>query len=243
MTQFLKYFFLLFACFLIFNPEEVCAQRQEVLNLPRYDVRPIHFGFLLAYNKSDFNIRYNSGLRQLDTVLNVTSKGEGGFNLGIVTDLRLGEYFNLRFLPTLSFAQRNLFYTFSNTKFDSSYVIKKPVESTFLDFPLVLKYKSARANNMRAYALTGVQYSYDLASARHVKNNVGNNAVFKLKPHSVLGFLGFGFDFYTTYFKFSPEIKYAFSFTDVHIKEDGNIYAMSVSKMYSRIWMLTFYFE
>lgn len=221
---------------------KVSAQKEQVLNLPKYDLKAAHFGFLLAYNKIDFSIRNNANMYQFDTLYSITSKGEGGFGLGIVSNFRLGDYLDFRFLPTLSFCQRNLYYTFYDKRKNTTYDVKKPVESTLLEAPLLFKYKSARLNNMRAYIIGGGKYSYDLASYRRSKKDGAANDFIKLNPHVFSGQLGVGFDFYTTYFKFSPEVSYSMSFNNVKV-DDNNIYHQSINKMYSKMWQVTLYFE
>ena len=44
----------------------------------------------------------------------------------------------------------------------------KKIESTFIEFPISIKYKSSRYNNGRAYIITGFKYSLDLASQRNI---------------------------------------------------------------------------
>ena len=40
------------------------------------------------------------------------------------------------------------------------------MESTLLDFPIYIKYKSERYNNFRSYVLFGIKYSLDIASQK-----------------------------------------------------------------------------
>ena len=128
-------------CFIqLIEATHVFAQEKKVLNQPKYDRQKMHFGFLLGVNKTDFVIKRIKDFNLLDTLYTVESDGQSGFNLQIITNLRLGENFDLRFLPGLSFASRNLNYAFEKTTSKETVVIKK-VESTFLDFPLDLKFK------------------------------------------------------------------------------------------------------
>ena len=86
------------------------AQRHTVpLNLPNYDRKPVHFGFLLGINSMDFKITPRA--LQADTLFIIKSQEQEGFNLGIVSNFRLGRNTDLRFLPTLSFAERVINYT------------------------------------------------------------------------------------------------------------------------------------
>ena len=78
----------------------------------------MHFGFSLGINSSDFTIDYD--LARNDSLKRLEVDPQLGFNLGIVTDLHLGEYFSLRFIPTLSFSQRNINYEFGSFRGEES---------------------------------------------------------------------------------------------------------------------------
>lgn len=218
----------------------VFAQKQKVPNLPQYDNKPYHFGFLLGVNSTNFLVKYSPDIKNYDSIMAVVPKGQGGFNLGIVSDARLGEYFNVRFIPTLSFCERSLIYTVRNPQ-GTYYDIKKSVESTFVDFPFYLKYKSERLNDGRAYILLGGKYSLDMAARKNAKSG-GDEAILKLKRNSFSYHIGFGIDVYTTYFKFSPEIKYCVGINNVLVK-DGGPFSSSVEKLFSKIWEISFTFE
>ena len=114
-------------------------------NLPRYDFKKIHFGFTLGLNELNFNLRKNSNTLSNDSLLTLQPRSQKGFNLGIVSNLRLGKYADLRFIPMLVFAERNLEYGFTNEE-DKNI---KRIESTLLDFPIYIKYKAERYNNKR----------------------------------------------------------------------------------------------
>ncbi len=216
------------------------AQRVKAINLPNYDYQPLHFGFLLGTNKADFIVHPNANLAGLDSVYVLESTPQSGFNLGIISNLRLGEYADLRFIPSLAFATRNLEYTFKSTKGDIKR--KKAVESTFVEFPLDLKLKSARSNNFRAYILVGGKYSIDIASQKDVKSELLTDAIVKLRKNDFYYSVGIGFDFYQKYFKFSPELKYSFGIRDLLIR-DSNVFANSIDKITSKIVNISFTFE
>ena len=80
-----------------------------------------------------------------DSLVNVYSNNQYGFNLGIVSNLRLGKFTDLRFIPTLVFGERILDYNFKlNNNNENVINESKRIESTLLDFPFHLKYKSER---------------------------------------------------------------------------------------------------
>jgi len=216
------------------------AQRPKVENLPKYDRQWIHFGFLLGLNYTNFIVHPDPKIKLLDSVYSVESTRQPGFNLGIIANLRLGEYGDLRFLPSLSFASRALDFQVVTSK--ESFMVTKEVESTFIDFPLNLKYKSARVNNYRAYLLGGLKYSMDLASQKDVNSELIKDIIIKIKDHDISYELGFGFDFYLTYFKFSPEIKYSVGLRNMLIKEK-DLFSSSIDKLNSKVFLLSFTFE
>lgn len=208
-------------------------------NLPKYDHQWIHFGFSLGLNNADFIIRPSPDIKMLDSVYVVESESQMGFNLGIVSNLRLGPYFDLRFIPALSFSQRNLEYTLVGK--NSKPVLKiKNIESTFLEFPLNVKYKSVRINNGRAYVLGGAKFTIDLASQAGVEDE--EEVIVKLKKYDYSYEIGFGVDFYLQYFKFAAEIKLSIGINDMLVK-DESLFSRSIDKLKSRIFSISFTFE
>ncbi|MCQ2263386.1 MAG: PorT family protein [Bacteroidales bacterium] len=212
-----------------------------VPNLQKYDNQLFHFGFLLGYNQFDFSIRSDSDLSRYDSLMVINTAAMSGFNLGIVTNLRLGKYFDLRFIPGLSFGDRVVRYTILYSD-ASELVTKKRVESVYLDLPLLVKFKSSRMHNVRAYVIGGAQYSLDLISAAKKKNNNPNEIMLKLYPHDVQAQVGVGLDFYCAYFKFTTEFKMSFGLMNLLVKED-NMYAESVQSLKSKMFQISFIFE
>jgi hypothetical protein len=215
-------------------------QKRQILNLPNYDRQIVHFGFILGVNTFNFTAKPIEDIRILDSLMTVTPKRASGFSLGIVSNLHLGDNLDFRFLPTLSFGERSLIYQIKNLAADSIYERTKPVESTLLEFPLLLKFKSQRHGNYRAYVLGGFKPTIDLASQDKVDSR--GEKLLKLKRNDYHYEIGMGFDFYSQYFKFSPEIKLAFGMRNLMIPE-GNIYTSGVEKLTSRAIYLSFTFE
>ena len=106
-----KYLLILF--FFLSFEESFCQRNKKSQNLPRYDYQKIHFGFTLGINELNFNIQKNSNTITNDTLKSIYSKRQKGFNLGIVSNIRIGKYMDLRFVPALIFAERHLHYGFS----------------------------------------------------------------------------------------------------------------------------------
>lgn len=210
-------------------------------NLQKYDKQLLHFGFLVGYNQFDFLIKAESDLSKYDSLMVINTTALSGFNLGIVTNLRMGKYFDLRLIPGLSFGDRIVNYTI---KYDNGeqLINKKNIESVYLDIPLLIKFKSSRMHNVRAYVIAGAQYSLDLISAAKKKHAKNNDIVLKLYPNDVQAQVGVGFDFYCTYFKFSTELKMSFGLVNLLVKEN-NAYAESVTSLKSKLLQISFMFE
>ena len=233
------------------------AQTRKVLNLPTYNQQPYHFGFILAANQMFFTVKPLANLENIKFTTNqspdiyadslfvysVTSTPTPGFSIGILGNLVLRKYLDFRFIPSLSFGERILNYSILTFKNDSSFLVntKKSVTSTYVEFPLIFKYRSKRLNNVSAYVLGGIQYSIDLASRKKTNNNE-TDVTIKLKRHDVSAQVGVGFDFYTHYFKFGTEVKMGYGLNNILIRED-NIYTGSIESLNSKIFMLSFTFE
>ena len=107
--------------------------KDPIINLENFDKQRVYWGYFLGLNTYDFKFDY---VKTPTTDIAVSSNF--GFNVGIVGDLRLQEYINLRFEPGLYYAQRNLTYTGFARQIDSY----REVRSTYIDFPLLLKFSS-----------------------------------------------------------------------------------------------------
>lgn len=213
-----------------------------VPNLLKYDKKPFHFGFTLGYNLFDYRISSKPDLAEYDSLMVINTHAMSGFSLGIVTNLRLGKYFDLRFIPGLSFGDRYINYTIRYGD-GSELVTAKNVESVYLEMPILFKYKSSRMlNNIRAYVLAGGQYTFDMISAKKKKAPENGEVVLKLNPHDVQAQVGVGFDFYCTYFKFTTELKMSFGFLNMLVPED-NMYATSVTSLKAKNLQISFIFE
>ena len=229
--------FLIFL-FITASFETVNAQRIIVKNQEKYEKQWIHFGFLLGTNKTNFKVSRAENLLQNDSVLFLSADGQTGFDLGIISNLRIAENFDLRFTPMLAFSQRNMNYNMT-LKVAGSNLVTKKIESTFIQFPLLLKFKSNRVNNYRFYVLGGAKYMIDLVSQAAVEND---EQLVKLKKYDYGYEIGFGMDLYLPLFKFAPEIKMYQGIPNI-LANDNAVYTTSLSGLKTRIWSISFTFE
>jgi len=252
-----RFFLFVVVCLIISLSLETHAQTRKLENMPTYDFAKYHFGFILAINQMHFTIKPIGGLnytmfdstaaREINAdsamIYSIEHQPTTGFTVGIVGNLRLSESFDLRFIPSLSFGERNLEYRFLKFRDGDAELIEvdKNIPSTFVELPLNLKYKSKRLNNFRAYVLGGLNYRIDLASQAKKKQDAAEIQV-KMLRNDVYGELGVGFDFYFEWFKFGTELKMSYGVLDM-VKREGNIYTDGIDKLRSKIFQLSFTFE
>ncbi|TAL63452.1 MAG: hypothetical protein EPN85_00090, partial [Bacteroidetes bacterium] len=132
-------------------------------------------------------------------------------------------------------------YTIDSTSVPGNsafYTAKKKVESTLLDFPINLKIRSERLNNVSAYILFGGKFSMDLASQKKTKNP----DIVKLNGEDFSFEAGFGLDFYLEYFKLSTELKFSAGFKD-RLFHENTTWSMPIDKLNTKVWLFSLNFE
>ena len=231
--------FLLYILLLLLLPQAMMAQERKVQNKPYIDYRRLHYGFFVGLHMQDMELM-NNGF--------VTPEGESwyadvaqynpGFSVGVLADLRLGEYMSLRAVPAMHFGQSNIVFR-EQASGVRSY---QSVKTTYIAFPLHLKMAAERFNNYRPYVMAGVSPMMNLT--------VKKQKQLLLKKFDFMVEVGFGCDYYLPFFKLIPELRFAFSLLDVLEKErkdllDANYikFTQSVDKVASKMVILSFYFE
>lgn len=225
--------------FLLINLS-LSGQKQKPKNESWYDEKLLHFGFSLGFNSMDFDITPNQAYLASDSLYPEVSVLYPGINIQIVTNLRPGKYFDIRFLPGVSFGQRIIRYYKNQVIYNN----QQRLESSFLEFPLLLKYKGERMNNVRPYVIGGLNYRYDLAAKKEFDDE--RPVYIRIKRPDLYYELGAGMDFYLTYFKLSVELKMSNGIGDVLVKESAPghpEFYNAIEKMKSQIWVLAFHFE
>ncbi len=221
----------------------VSAQRTgiKVQNLPNFDLHRFHFGFLLSYNTSDFFVTLKPSAPFADSVLVIDHVKQPGFNLGIVASLDMTPNLSLRLLPTLAFEDRIFKYSFRKPDGKVS-SFQKHIESTYLEFPLLLKFRSDRINNFAVYVVGGGKFGIDMASKKDVNNNIDEDIVVKLKKYDYSAEAGAGIDMFLPYFKFGIELKTGIGIPNVLVDDDTR-FSRPIQSLRTKTYVLTFTFE
>lgn len=200
-------------------------------NLPYVDSKFIHFGFSLGFNTMDFAAEPASQ----ETAIS-TSILKPGFSVGIISDMRLTRYLNLRFTPTLHFVDRDI--TFQS----SAYQDTVSLTSIPFSLPVYLKYSAERKGNYRPYLIFGGGAQYDFGRKT-------SDVKLVLKPVDFFAEVGVGCDIYFSFFKLAPELKFGIGFNDMLDRNiepsnpDDAKYTQAISRLTSRMITLSFNFE
>jgi Outer membrane protein beta-barrel domain len=232
-------FTILFIFFLL-NSLILSGQKQKPKNTSWYDEKLIHFGFSLGFNTMDFNITPSQAHYKTDSLYPSVSVLNPGINIQIITDLRPADHFDIRFLPGVSFGQRVIRFYKNKVLVND----QQRLESSFLEFPLLLKYKGNRLNNIRPYVIGGLNFRYDLAGKKEFDDS--KPIYIRLKRPDLYYEMGAGMDFYLTYFKLSIELKMSQGIGNVLVQEASPShpeYYNAIEKIKSQIWVLAFHFE
>lgn len=226
----------------VFGQRRQRYHRETIKNLPYVDDKLLHFGFILGLHAQDFALT-PADVPDAD---GVTWKGDEavlspGFTVGIISDLRLNKYFDLRFVPALHFGERKV--SFAGYK-DGERIseFNATVMSTQLMFPLDIKFRSVRIGNYRPYLLAGGGVMVDISRK--------SDQVLMLRPLDFFFEVGVGCDIYLEYFRLCPELKICVGFNDMierdrpNIENDADIkYTNAIDKLLSRLVVLSFNFE
>jgi len=213
------------------------AQANAQMNYIKKGNKLIYFGIAMGVNMADFTIVRRPKIDALDTdsVKLISTKLGPGFDLGIITNLQFHKYMDLRFVPSLTFSDKEITFIDIDNK-----PIPKKVSSIYLSFPLTFRYKSKPIKDFRFFVLGGLRYNFDLNALSNGRNNEDQILV---NQHDFGGELGFGFQIFFPTFVFSPEIKVFHSFMDVKRSNNGLIYSRSIDKLFSRMFSFTINLE
>ncbi len=201
-----------------------------------------YFGISLGINYSGYQVYHSQNFVQNDSINIVDGIFRPGFNLHIITNLKIGNYFDLRFLPGFSFTERQFEYTSRLSNGQGTTGLTKSIESVFLDIPFLLRFKSEPYKDKRMFLVAGMKYSYDVASnSRAVKEK--SQFLVQVSPHDFQLEVGFGMQFFFPFFIFSPEFKFSQGVGNVHIYKDDLIESRIMENVHSRVFSISFNFE
>ncbi|MFY7937259.1 MAG: porin family protein [Flavobacterium sp.] len=202
--------------------------KDPIIQQENFDKQRVHWGYFLGFSSYNYQFNY------LTVGKDIELKTSTGFNVGLVGNLRLNEFLDLRFEPGFYATQRNLVYPDIANSVDKL----REVKAANLHFPLLLKYSALRTGNVRPYLLGGVSSTLNLGSNEKAPDDNFSDR-FRVKTWTQNYEIGFGIDLYLEYFKFSPSIRGVFGMNDELIRDNdpnspwtGNIQSMKTRAVF-----------
>ena len=233
---------ILIICALLLT-QSISAQlfsKEKIQNNENFDKAKLSWGYFLGFNSYDFNFDYKE---DLDDILVDKSIG---FSVGLIGNMRINEYLDLRLEPGLYINKRLL--TYNESYFGGMDVsasdLEREIRSTYIHIPLLLKVSTKRLNNIKPFIIGGLSTAINLSSN---EENPEDNSVgqFRTKRGMFFYEVGFGIDLYLFWFKFTPSIRGVFAINDELIRDaDPNSpWTGNIESMQSRAIFVNFTFQ
>ena len=207
-------------------------------NYRAFNDKAYYFGLTFGYNNSNFQVAHSQRFILNDS-FNITSGLSGpGLNVSMVTNMKLGEYFDFRFLPGFSFVGRKFYYLSATDQVEEV----KDIQSVLIQAPFQVRFKSDPFHDMRVYVLTGVKYTYDVASNARIREEQAKR-ILRISPHDFSLEVGAGCQFFFPFFIFSPELKFSQGIGNILIYNPKLAQSSVLEKVYSRTFTISLHFE
>lgn len=238
---------MLLLTFTVLAPKQAKAQGGEErekyynLNYPNFDYRKTIFGFIIGINQSDFRIRMQPDTNFIRGLVSIKNERLPGFNLGIVSDYALTRNVHFRCVPSLSFQDRQLVYTFQGGP-DSTVTFTKIVEATFVEIPFYVKLRTDRIGNFAAYGIGGAKFMLDMSSKKIDDLVADKDVIVRIDKRQFGVEFGGGADFFLPYFKFGIDLKMTLGLGNVLI-DDHTRFSRPLQGLVTKGYILTFTFE
>lgn len=203
---------------------------------PLYDVQKFRFGYALMGNTAKMKFTTSDQYLMQDTVMGINSVFFPGFGIGGVVSMRLLDHWDIRTMLNVTFAQRNIQYDFKRSE---SRMLE--IESTYMEIPVMLKFKSKRHNNIRLYTVGGITYRHDFVSEID-KDRSETNPVVAFYPNTFSYDIGVGMDFYFEFFRFSPEVKICNAIGNQMVR-DSYIYTQNLQRISPKLVVFSLIFQ
>lgn len=221
---------------LLLMASTLCAQFNEspILNKQNEDKKFLNWGYFLGFNQYDFKFEYKDNGQDI-----LVSKSLG-FNVGLIGEMRINEFLDVRFEPGLHYSSRLLGFP----GFDEQRDAFREVKSTYINFPVLLKASARRFGNWKPYVIAGGSRSLNLGS-NEASPDDNSSGTFRMKKWVYNYELGFGIDFYLEYFKFTPSIRGVFALTDELVPDNdpNSPWTGNIESMKTRGLFINFTFE
>ncbi len=207
------------------------AQLTDKANYTEHDEKLFYFGMTGGLNFAQYKIFHSTFFTQYDSIKNIIPLWKPGFQLGVVGNLKLSSFVDVRLIPSFVLREKSLVFTYQNNK-----DVINSFESVLFSMPIEFKFKSDRQENFRFYVLTGAKFDYDFNAN---KNSRRADDVLKVKPVDYGYNVGVGFEFYFPNFIFAPELKISNGLGNILAGTNEEVTTKAIEKLNTRMVVLT----
>lgn len=152
-----------------------------------YDNKKLHFGFQFGFSTGRYFVS------EANSPVVIDSPGNFGFQVGGTINYALNDFFEVRTGLNVALYARRIEWNNANEK--------RTRESTWLEIPALMKFRSIRRKNHRAYLIAGPKFSWE-SNKRASTDLMGKQIDLSIE-------YGVGFERFNKYFKFTPEIRFS----------------------------------
>jgi hypothetical protein len=214
------------------------AQKNRWFNVPfseeYYEGHFIHVGI----NYTLYQNRFLVDLKQpLDSTL--SNPAQLGLGTGISVNLTLHKNLQLHFNPTLIVYQQQYLNYSDSTHVSQKFFQREKDNPMSLEMPMRVRLKSNpkfynnKRNYYKMYLLGGGKWNHDIGYKNTINQYISDNKVDVLytKPNYFSLETGVGIEFFFTYFKLNPEIRFSQTVHNIHYPNNPSLLNDAMNKL------------
>lgn len=213
----------------------LAAQRGDDLhNYRNKQHKNYYFGISFGLHKSNLKLLHSEDFQEQKSISLIESYNSPGYDIKVIGNLKIGDYWDFRLLPGFSFGQMQMVYANGNVQEE------KPMKLEYVygELPFHIRYKSQPYKDMRVYVFGGFKYSFDISSkSRTIDSHLNITA----SDYALEG--GIGMQFFFPYFILSPEIKLTRGISNILINNERGSNSGLLQKALSQMLTFSFHFE
>ncbi|MBY5957102.1 PorT family protein [Membranicola marinus] len=193
-----------------------------------------YFGISFGLHKSNLKVLHSEDFQDQKNISLIESYSSPGYDIKVIGNLKIGDYWDFRLLPGFSFGQMQMMYQHNTSPTD------KPLKLDYVygELPFQVRYKSHPYKDMRVYVFGGFKYAFDISSK---SRSINTDFHVSASDYSLEG--GIGMQFFFPYFILSPEIKLTKGISNILINNNQESDAGLLQKALSQMLTFSFHFE
>ena len=207
-----------------------------------FDQRKFNLGFTMGLAVASYDMSTQINQRDQSTgrvVSQVSLIAKPGIYLGLITNLKLADHWDLRFMPSISLEERDFLFYFDSTTTKLEPVVRKKIESSNLNMPFSIKFKGDFYKNTRVWLQFGIQPTFNLASSKKVRNDP---ELLKTQNFDTAVLASVGIDLYGEKLKLSPELRFTRGLTNLYVPTRTR-YPGAILDLFSQLLCFNINFE